>query len=402
MDFTHTKSEIEFVDEVRTWLQDHVKGEFATLQGRGLTGHEDVDPELQIAWEKELASGGWLGIDFPKSIGGRECSLVEQVLFHKTYVEAKAPGRIPNMGVTLLGPTLMAFGSSEQQKRFVPKILAGEELWCQGYSEPDAGSDLSNVNTKAERIDEHWIINGQKIWTSLAQFADWIFVVARTEKGSQKHKGLSYLLVPMDQEGVTIRPIIQITGGVEFNETFFDDAVTDNDLVVGGEGNGWKVAMGTLSFERGASTLGQQVSFRQELDELMQVAKENGRWDHPVIRQKITQSFMGLEILRYNQLRMLTALASDGVPGAEQSIGKLFWASWHRELGELWMLVKGTSGMVAMNGYPGEDGVAYTLDREQRTFLYSRAHTIYGGSNQIQRNIIGERVLGLAKEPKTN
>ena len=400
MDFTHTKSEIEFVDEVRTWLQDHVKGEFATLQGRGLTGHEDVDPELQIAWEKELASGGWLGIDFPKSIGGRECSLVEQVLFHKTYVEAKAPGRIPNMGVTLLGPTLMAFGSSEQQKRFVPKILAGEELWCQGYSEPDAGSDLSNVNTKAERIDEHWIINGQKIWTSLAQFADWIFVVARTEKGSQKHKGLSYLLVPMDQEGVTIRPIIQITGGVEFNETFFDDAVTDNDLVVGGEGNGWKVAMGTLSFERGASTLGQQVSFRQELDELMQVAKENGRWDHPVIRQKITQSFMGLEILRYNQLRMLTALAADGVPGAEQSIGKLFWASWHRELGELWMLVKGTSGMVAMNGYPGEDGVAYTLDREQRTFLYSRAHTIYGGSNQIQRNIIGERVLGLAKEPK--
>jgi len=400
MDFTHTKSEIEFVDEVRTWLQDHVKGEFATLQGRGLTGHEDVDPELQIAWEKELASGGWLGIDFPKSIGGRECSLVEQVLFHKTYVEAKAPGRIPNMGVTLLGPTLMAFGSSEQQKRFVPKILAGEELWCQGYSEPDAGSDLSNVNTKAERIDGHWIINGQKIWTSLAQFADWIFVVARTEKGSQKHKGLSYLLVPMGQEGVTIRPIIQITGGVEFNETFFDDAVTDNDLVVGGEGNGWKVAMGTLSFERGASTLGQQVSFRQELDELMQVAKENGRWDHPVIRQKITQSFMGLEILRYNQLRMLTALAADGVPGAEQSIGKLFWASWHRELGELWMLVKGTSGMVAMNGYPGDDGVAYTLDREQRTFLYSRAHTIYGGSNQIQRNIIGERVLGLAKEPK--
>ena len=402
MDFTYTKSEIEFVDEVRTWLQDHVKGEFVTLQGKGLTGHEDVDPELQIAWEKELAQGGWLGIDFPKAIGGRECSLVEQVLFHKTYVEARAPGRIPNMGVTLLGPTLMAFGSAEQQKRFVPKILAGEELWCQGYSEPDAGSDLSNVSTKAEIVDGRWVINGQKIWTSLAQFADWIFVVARTEKGSQKHKGLSYLLAPMEQEGITIRPIIQITGGAEFNETFFDDAVTDKDLVVGGEGNGWKVAMGTLSFERGASTLGQQVSFRQELDDLVQAAKESGKWDHPVLRQKIMQSYTGLEILRYNQLRMLTALAADGVPGAEQSIGKLYWATWHRELGELWMLVKGTSGMVAMDGYRGEDGVAYTLDREQRTFLYSRAHTIYGGSNEIQRNIIGERVLGLAKEPKTN
>ncbi|HJM97764.1 MAG TPA: acyl-CoA dehydrogenase family protein, partial [Acidimicrobiales bacterium] len=169
-------------------------------------------------------------MDFPKSIGGRECSLVEQVLFHKTYVEARAPGRIPNMGVTLLGPTLMAFGSAEQQNRFVPSILAGEELWCQGYSEPDAGSDLANVNTKAERIGDQWVINGQKIWTSLAQFADWIFVVARTEKGSRKHKGLSYLLVPMRQEGVTIRPIIQITGGAEFNETFFDGAITDKDL----------------------------------------------------------------------------------------------------------------------------------------------------------------------------
>ncbi|HJM28505.1 MAG: acyl-CoA dehydrogenase family protein [Acidimicrobiales bacterium] len=400
MDFSYTKSETEFIDEVRTWLDDHVKGEFVDLQGKGLTGHEDVDPELQIAWEKELASGGWLGIDFPKSIGGRECSLVEQVLFHKTYVEARAPGRIPNMGVTLLGPTLMAFGSAEQQNRFVPSILAGEELWCQGYSEPDAGSDLANVNTKAERIGDQWVINGQKIWTSLAQFADWIFVVARTEKGSRKHKGLSYLLVPMRQEGVTIRPIIQITGGAEFNETFFDGAITDKDLVVGGEGNGWKVAMGTLSFERGASTLGQQVSFRQELDELVQEAKSNCKWDNPVIRQKITQSYMGLEILRYNQLRMLTALASDGVPGAEQSIGKLYWASWHRELGELWMLVKGASGMIATNGYAGDDGVAYTLDKEQRTFLYSRAHTIYGGSNEIQRNIIGERVLGLAKEPR--
>ena len=400
MDFTYTKSEREFVEEVRTWLEENLRGEFGALRGKGLTGHEDVDPQLQITWEKKLASGGWLGIDFPKWIGGRECSLVEQVLFHKTYVEAKAPGRLPNMGVTLLGPTLMAFGSDEQQMRFVPEILAGRELWCQGYSEPDAGSDLSNVNTKAELIDGHWRVNGQKVWTSLAQFADWIFAVARTEKRSQRHNGLSYLLIPMDQEGVTIRPIIQLTGGTEFNETFFNNAVTREDLVVGGVGNGWKVAMGTLSFERGASTLGQQVSFRQELDDLLRASKNNGSWDSHVIRQRIMESYIGLEVLRYNQLRMLTALASDGVPGAEQSIGKLYWASWHRELGEIWMLVKGASGMVAEKGYIGEGGMSYSLDREQRTFLYSRAHTIYGGSNEIQKNIIGERVLGLPKEPK--
>lgn len=401
MDFAFDKEELAFADEVRTWLEEHMVGEFATLRGKGLTGHDDVDPSLQIAWEAELAKGGWLGIDFPKSIGGRECSLVEQVLFHKTYVEARAPGRIPNMGVTLLGPTVMAFGSPEQQERFVPGILSGTELWCQGYSEPDAGSDLSNVKTRATLDGNKWVINGQKVWTSLAQFADWVFVVARTEPGSVRHAGLSYLLVPMNQPGVEIRPIIQVTGGAEFNETFFSDAETDEDLVVGGVGNGWKVAMGTLAFERGASTLGQQVSFRQELDDLLAAAKANGRWDDPVIRQDLTQSYLELEILRYNQLRMLTALAADGVPGPEMSIGKLYWASWHRRMGELWMLVRGASGMVAEDGgYPGHDGEPYHLDREQRTFLYSRSHTIYGGSNEVQKNVIGERVLALPKEPK--
>ena len=222
MDFSYTKAQTDFCDEVRTWLEEHIRGDFVKLRGKGLTGHDDVDPELQIAWEKELATGGWLGIDFPKWIGGRECSLVEQVLFHKTYVEAKAPGRIPNMGVTLLGPTLLAFGSKVQQERFIPKILSGDELWCQGYSEPDAGSDLSNIKTRAELVDGDWVIDGQKVWTSLAQYADWIFVVARTEEGSIRHAGLSYLLVPMDQVEITVRPIIQLTGGSEFNETFFD------------------------------------------------------------------------------------------------------------------------------------------------------------------------------------
>lgn len=399
----------DFDDEVRTWIEEHCVGEFAHYRGCGLTGQEDVPFEVQWAWEKELARGGWLGIDFPAWIGGRGCSLAEQVVFHRSYVESGAPGRLPNMGVTLLGPTLMAFGSEVQQRRFVPRILAAEDYWCQGYSEPDAGSDLANVKTKAELIDGRWVINGQKIWTSFAQYADWIFVVARTSAGVQRHSGLSYLLVPMDQSGIEVRPIVQITGGSEFNETFFDNAITEESLVVGGEGNGWKVAMGTLGFERGASTLGQQVSFRREFDELVALAKDNGRLDDPVVRDELTRSYVELEILRFNQQRMLSALTTGGVPGPEMSIGKLYWASWHRRFGELAMLVRGASGMVgsleAHNGHPSVAGCElpdYKIDREQRTFLYSRAHTIYAGSNQIQRNVIGERVLGLPREPRTN
>lgn len=397
----------EFQDEVRTWLEEHVVGEFAPYRGKGLTGHEDVPVEVQLAWEKELAGGGWLGIDFPEWIGGRGCTLAEQVVFFKTYVEARAPGRLPNVGVTLLGPTVMAFGDEEQQRRFVPQILAGDEMWCQGYSEPDAGSDLANVKTRGELVDGQWVVNGQKVWTSLATVADWAFVVARTEKGSERHQGLSYLLVPMDQPGVEVRPIVQITGGSEFNETFFSDAVTEESLVVGGVGNGWKVAMGTLAFERGASTLGQQVSFRQEFDDMVAIAKANGRWDDPVMRDQLMESYIELEILRYNQLRMLTALTSDGVPGPEMSIGKLFWGSWHRRMGELLVSVQGAAAMVggpdAHTGHeiPGDgDHPVYPVDRAQRTFLYSRAHTIYGGSNQVQRNVIGERVLGLPREPR--
>ena len=290
-----------FADEVRTWIEEHCVGEFAAYRGRGWTGQEDVPVEVQWSWEKELASGGWLGIDFPAWIGGRGCSLAEQVVFHRTYVESRAPGRLPNMGLTLLGPTLMSFGSESQQRRFVPRILTAQDYWCQGYSEPDAGSDLANVKTRAELVDGRWIINGQKVWTSLAQYAQWIFLVARTEAGSQRHAGLSYLLVPMDQPGIEIRPIVQITGGSEFNETFFSDAHTEESLVVGGAGNGWKVAMGTLGFERGASTLGQQVSYRQEFDDLVALAKDNGRLADPVVRQELTRSFVELEILRFNQ-----------------------------------------------------------------------------------------------------
>ena len=403
MEFTRTAAEEAFADEVRTWLEEHLGGANAGLRGRGGVGQEDVEPERLLEWERELATGGWLGLDYPVHLGGRDASLSEQVVFHQTYVEARAPGRIPNIGLTLLGPTLVAFGTPELQERFIPPIISGTEHWCQGYSEPNAGSDLANVSTRARLSGDRWLVTGQKTWTSLAQYAQWAFVLCRTDPSSERHAGLSYLLVPMDQQGIEVRPIVQVTGGSEFNEVFFDDAVTEAAMVVGGAGNGWAVAMGTLGFERGASTLGQQTGYRRELDSLLELARANGSIRDPLLRQDLMRSYSELEILRYNQLRMLTALVADGVPGPEMSIGKLYWASWHRRLGELGMRVRGTSAMVGVDATPPlEDplDIGYHLDPLQRTFLYSRAHTIYGGSNQVQRNVIGERVLGLPREPR--
>ena len=403
MEFSRNSQEESFAEEVRTWLEEHLVGEFSDLRNRGGTGQEDIPVEILLEWEKELATGGWLGLDFPEELGGRNCSLFEQVIFHQTYVESRAPGRIPNIGVTLLAPTLVAYGTNEQQERFIPEILNGSEFWCQGYSEPDAGSDLANITTRASSEGDHWVVNGQKIWTSLAQYSDWIFVLCRTSAEDTRHQGLSYLLVPMKQEEIEIRPIVQITGGSEFNEVFFNNAKTDRNLAVGEPGGGWSVAMGTLAFERGASTLGQQTSFSQELDELLQLAKQLGVIEEPVIRQKLMKIFSELQIMRYNQMRMLSSLDRGGVPGPEMSIGKLYWASWHRRLGEQALNIRGASGMIGMDPTPPLEnplGHGYLLDALQRTFLYSRAHTIYAGSNQIQRNIIGERVLGLPREPR--
>jgi alkylation response protein AidB-like acyl-CoA dehydrogenase len=403
MDFALSPSEQAFKDEVRTWLEEHLVGDFADLRGRGGTGQEDISPALLIEWERALSTGGWLGLGYPVELGGRDCTLFEQVLFHMAYVESRAPGRLPNMGLTLAGPTIVAYGTEAQQQRFIPKILRAEEMWCQGYSEPDAGSDLANVATRAVLDGDQWVINGQKVWTSLAQYADWCFVVCRTDPKSTRHNGLSYLLVPMDQPGIEIRPIIQITGGAEFNEVFFSDARTASNLVVGAVGMGWEVAMGTLGFERGASTLGQQLAFRRELDDLVAYAQRTGVAADPVIRQELAQAYATLEIMRYNNLRMLTVIGSGGVPGPEMSIGKLYWANWHRDLGELMVKVMGAAALAA-----GADGLvshekgamAYPLSPMQRTFIYSRAHTIYAGSNEIQRNVIGERVLGLPREPR--
>jgi alkylation response protein AidB-like acyl-CoA dehydrogenase len=294
------------------------------------------------------------------------------------------------MGETLLGPTLIAFGSEAQKRRFLPRIVAGEEIWCQGYSEPNAGSDLANVQTRARLDGGEWVIDGQKVWTSWAAWADWCFVVCRSDPESKRHHGLCYLLVPMKQPGVEIRPIQQITGDAEFFEVFFDGARTAAEHVVGAPGDGWKVAMGTLAFERGVSTLGQQMLFRNELAEIVAAAKRNGKAGDPLIRQRIADAWMGLEIQRYNALR---TLSGEGELSGPAMIHKLFWATWHRNLGKLALDVLGPEAEVA-------EAAPYELTRLQRLFLFTRSDTIYGGSNEIQLNLIAERALGLPREPR--
>jgi len=374
-----------FRREVADWLADNLTGEFAGLRGLGGPGREHEAFDARLAWERHLAAAGWTCVGWPREFGGRGLSLDEQVAFHEEYAASGAPARVNHLGEQLLGPTLIAFGTPEQRARFLPKIVAVEELWCQGYSEPGAGSDLAGVSTAARLEDGEWVITGQKIWTSLAHVADWCFVLARTEPGSQRHRGLSYLLVPLRQDGVTVRPIDQLTGTSEFNEVFFDGARTPADLVVGEPGDGWRVAMATLGFERGVSTLGQQIGFRRELDGIIAEAKRVGTYDDPVLRADLNRARMGLRVLRAHALRTLGR-----EPGPEVAVGKLLWAGWHRSLGELAMRARGARSLV----HDGE------LDQWQRLFLFTRADTIYGGSDEIERNIIAERVLGLPREAR--
>ncbi|MEU6264171.1 acyl-CoA dehydrogenase family protein [Saccharopolyspora shandongensis] len=378
----------EFRAEVREWLAEQLTGEFADVVGLGGSGREDEALDRRLAWERRLGSGGWIGLGWPVEHGGRGASLAQQVIFHEEYAKAGGPGRLLHMSEQLVGPTILAFGSDEQKRRFLPGILSGEALWCQGYSEPGAGSDLAGVRTRAVREGDEYVLNGQKVWTSLAHVADWCFVLARTDPGSSRHAGLSYLLVPMDQPGVEVRPIQQITGTSEFNEVFFDDARTPVANRVGDEGDGWRVAMGTLGFERGVATLGQQIGFQRELDHVVELAREGGALADPELRGRIVQSWIDLRVMRYTAVSTLRS-AGSSVSGFEASLSKLQWATWHRDLGELAVDVVGPAALTVDE--------PYDLSPEQTSFLFSRSDTIYGGSNEIQRNIIAERVLGLPR-----
>jgi alkylation response protein AidB-like acyl-CoA dehydrogenase len=382
----------EFRDEVRTWISEHLVGEFARWKGYGGIGRENLPLEIQLAWERELATGGWVGLGYPAHLGGRPATLDEQVAFHEELAASRAPARLGTVGATLLGPTLLAFGTPEQQARFVPDIVAATQHWCQGYSEPDAGSDLAGIRTRADLDGDEWVLSGQKVWCTLAHVAEWCFVLARTDAASTRHHGLSYLLVRMDQPGFTARPIRQPTGGEEFSELFFDGARTSADLVVGEVGGGWRVAMGTLGFERGVGSLGMQLSFAQQLEDLVDVARHNGTIDDSVIRDEIARSWSEVRIMRFTSQRTLATLDNPSTSAAT-SISKLYWSQWFQHFGELAMRIRGTSALVSEDADFGTDGL-------QQTFLFGRAVTIFAGSSQIQRNIIGESVLGLPREPR--
>ena len=378
-----------FRAECADWLQAEMTGAFADI--RGITNLSDAIGRRR-EWEQRLGEVGWGCIGWPRAWGGRDATIAQQVIFAEEYARAGAPNRINHIGVELAGPTILAFGSEEQKARYLPEIAAGRQIWCQGYSEPNAGSDLANVKTRARREGDDWVVNGQKVWTSLAHYSDMVFVVARTEEGSAGPKGLSFLLMDMDQPGIEVRPIRQINGEAEFNETFFTDARCPADAMLGAAGDGWKVAMALLAFERGVSTLGQQMQFRNELDAVIAASRANGKAADPVIRQKIAQAEIGLRLMRYGALRMLSGADLAAIDGAALTY-KIQWATWRRGLGELGMEVLGQAGEIA----PADD---YAWPQLPNLFLSSRADTIYGGTNQIQRNLIAERGLGLPREPR--
>ncbi len=383
-----------FRSEIADWLADNLCGEFEQVRGRGGPGDEHMYVQQRIAWERRLYEGGWTCVGWPREYGGRGASIEQQVIFNEEYARAGGPGRMGHIGETLAGPTIIAFGSDEQKQRFLPGILRGEELWCQGYSEPSAGSDLANIKTKA-RFDElsgQWKISGQKVWTSLAHESQYCFVIARTDPDSVGQKGLGFFLMEMDQPGITVVPIEQLTGTSEFNEVFFDEATCGSGDIVGAPGDGWKVAMGLLGFERGVSTLGQQMLFQNEFDEIVRRARANGAARIPAIRQRIADAHVGLRIMRANSMRVLSG-GQDGELQKEAMMYKLYWASWHRNLGKLAMDVLGAESEIL-------DGGPYQLNRLQSMYLFTRSDTIYGGTNQIQRNLIAERALGMPREPR--
>ena len=394
MQLSFTAADEQFREEVADWLNDNLQGEFAQVRYRGGPGDEHHFVNERKAWERRLAEGRWTCIGWPEVWGGRAASIEQQVIFHEEYARAGGPGRMGHIWDTLTGPTLLAFGSEAQQAKYLPAIRNGEAFWSQGYSEPCAGSDLAAIRTRAvfnETLGQ-WQITGQKLWTSLAHESDFVFVLARIERDSQRHHGLGFFLVALDQPGVTIRPITQLTGTAEFNEVYFDEAECGPDDIVGAPGEGWKVAMELLGFERGVSTLGQQMLFQTELDEIIRIAKENGAATAPDIRQRIAEAHIGLRTMRYNSMRMLSG-GEDGSLSREAMIYKLYWSSWHRNLGKLAIDVLGPESELI-------DVAPYELSKLQSLFLFTRADTIYGGTNQIQRNLIAESALGMPKEPR--
>jgi alkylation response protein AidB-like acyl-CoA dehydrogenase len=406
MDLTYPQDAEEFRVEIKRWLKENLPDGWGEP---GFTMTEDERTAFSQEWTAKLHGGGWICASWPAEYGGKGLSLLEQVVLNEEFARAGAPLRADFFGDTLVGPTLLQWGSEEQKKQFIPGILKGEIAWCQGFSEPDAGSDLASLKTRAELDGDEWVINGQKVWTTQAQYADYIFLLARTDPTAPKHAGISYLLVPMRQDGVEVRPIKQIDGTEEFNEVFFTNARCPRDNAVGGVNNGWKVAMTTLGFERGTSSTTGHRRFLKEFDQILELARARGRTSDPLTRQRLAQSWSKIKIMQINGFRTLTdVLNGTHATAGLSACNKMFWSEAHQETMLLAMDILGLEGQVLRGDSTGDalvsggrrSSVQYPVDDIQSSYFFSRSETIWGGAAEIQRNIVGERALGLPKEPK--
>jgi alkylation response protein AidB-like acyl-CoA dehydrogenase len=395
MDLTFTPEQEQFRLRVRQWFEENLPEGWGTPHFKWPESIEERKKWMR-EWERKLYEAGFAGLSWPKEYGGQGMTIVEEAIFNEEAGKLNAPLGFNVLGKLLLGPTLLLYGSEEQKKRFLPPLLRGEEFWCQGFSEPNAGSDLASLQTRAVLDGDEWVINGQKVWTSFAHYADWCFVLARTDPKAPKHKGITFFLVPMNSPGVTVRPLVQLNGNRDFNEVFFDDVRIPKENVVGGVNNGWKVAMSTLGFERGTLALGRQVRFQQELDEMARVSATirtpDGSLaiDNPYYRQRLAQMQAEVRIFRYLCLKTISQLLNEGKLGPDASLQKLYWSTMHVRMGNLGMEILGPEAP-----YWGEDSVSRGMI--QQIHLTSRGEIIYAGSSQIQKNIIAEKILGMPK-----
>ncbi len=410
MDLNYPADAEAYRSEVRGWLEENLpKGWFEP----GFEMSADDRALFLDQWTSKRYGGGWICASWPKEYGGKGLTTMQSVVVAEEFANAGAPMRADFFGDTLVGPTILQWGTEEQKQEFLPKILSGTIAWCQGFSEPDAGSDLANLGTKAVLDGDEWVINGQKIWTTQGFIADYVFILCRTDPDAPKHKGISYLLCPMDQPGVEVRPIKQVDGSSEFAEVFFTDARCPKENVVGGLNNGWSVAMTTLGFERGTSATTGYRRFENELNHIIEVAKQNGSINDPLIRQRIALAWSKVQIMRINGLRSLTAVVQNRKDFGVAALGatnKIFWSEYHQQVMALAMDVLGPEAQLLLGDSGSEESVPgygrravnrqYPANALQSSFFFSRSETIWGGTSQIQRNIVGERVLGLPKEPK--
>ena len=397
MDFALTPEQQSFRDEVRDWLGKNLPADWVARLRQGSDVPRPEAYRFLSDWQRRMYEAGFVGITWPKEYGGRGLSFMEEMILQEEMALHKAPPVLNILAIGMAGPTIIAYGTEEQKKRYPAKMLSCEEIWCQGYSEPNAGSDLAALQTRAVKDGEHYVVNGQKVWTSLAHVADWMMLLARTDPDAPRHKGITYFLVDMHSPGITVKPLKQLTGDEEFNEVYFDNVRVHDSQILGGLNNGWAVGMTTLMYERLALGFGLQVRLRIALDGLVELARhttKNGApvTRDPVMRQKLAQLWIDTEVFKHTGARAITKLLKGELPGPEASTGKMMWVEGHQRLQELAMEIQGPYSQI-MKGSPW--AVAEGL--WQHTFLRSRANSIEGGTTEIQRNIIGERVLGLPK-----